>query len=60
MGVIEMSKSKLINELIKQYIKFVENPDNKEINAYFLGFIDSCKIVLTEEQVLVALNEGVK
>jgi hypothetical protein len=55
-----MSKAKLMNELINQYRLFLEKPDDKEINAYFVGFFEACKIILTEEQIMVSMNEGVK
>lgn len=55
-----MSKAKLMNELIKQSEHYLKNKSDREISNYYFGFLDACKIVLTEEQVLVAMNEGNK
>lgn len=56
--VDKMSRAKLMNELIKRYMEFVKNTDNKEVNCNFVGFLDACKVILTEEQIMSAMNEA--
>lgn len=56
----EMSKAKLMNELIKQHNIYSRNTMDKEMSNYFMGFLDACKVVLTEEQIVSSIRESNK
>lgn len=55
-----MAKAKLMNELIKQHDHYCRNKLDYEIRSYYFGFLDACKLVLTEKQMLSCMSETKK
>jgi hypothetical protein len=46
-----------MNELIKQHNLFVSG---KKHDMYLSGFIDACRVILSDEQINVAIYEAEK